>query len=66
VPVTAPQQRVVLATLLIDAGQVVSRDRLVDSVWPGRPPPTAANTIAAYVLRLRRLVGAEVLATRGR
>src|SRR5262245_62102745 len=66
VPVPAPQQRVVLATLLIDAGQVVSTDKLVDAVWPDRPPRTAANTIAAYVLRLRRLVGAEVLATRGR
>ncbi len=66
VPVAAPQQRVVLAVLLIEAGRMVSTEKLVDAVWPDRPPRTAINTIAAYVLRLRRLVGAETLATLGR
>lgn len=64
--VAAPQQRVVLAVLLINAGQAVSTEALIDAVWGAHPPRTAANTIAAYVLRLRRLIGAEVLLTRQR
>ncbi|MEU7863509.1 helix-turn-helix domain-containing protein [Nonomuraea sp. NPDC049141] len=55
----AEQQRVVLAVLLVEAGRVVSTDRLVDAVWGERPPRTATNTIAAYVTRLRRLVGGD-------
>ncbi|MFD1536806.1 BTAD domain-containing putative transcriptional regulator [Nonomuraea guangzhouensis] len=62
----AEQQRVVLAVLLVEAGRVVSTDRLVDAVWGERPPRTATNTIAAYVTRLRRLVGRDVLAGRRR
>ncbi len=34
VAVTAAQQRVVLAMLLANAGQVVSSEKLVDAVWP--------------------------------
>ncbi|MEU8401567.1 BTAD domain-containing putative transcriptional regulator [Nonomuraea sp. NPDC048892] len=66
VGVAAEQQRVVLAVLLVEAGRVVSTDQLVDAVWGERPPRTAANTIAAYVSRLRRLVGRDVLAGRRR
>ncbi|MFI9550095.1 BTAD domain-containing putative transcriptional regulator [Nonomuraea endophytica] len=66
VRVAAQQQRVVLAVLLVEAGRVVSTDRLVDAVWGERPPKTAVNTIAAYVTRLRRLVGGDVLAGRRR
>jgi DNA-binding SARP family transcriptional activator/DNA-binding CsgD family transcriptional regulator len=63
-PVAAAQQRVVLGVLLVEAGRTVSTQRLIDAVWPQSPPRTAANTIAAYVLRLRRLVGSKTLATR--
>ncbi|MFB4285602.1 BTAD domain-containing putative transcriptional regulator [Nonomuraea sp. MTCD27] len=66
VGVAAEQQRVVLAVLLVEAGRVVSTDTLVDAVWGERPPKTATNTIAAYVTRLRRLVGGHVLAGRRR
>src|SRR6266540_2886572 len=65
VPVAAPQQRVVLAMLLADAGQVVSSEKLVDAVWPDRPPRRPVNTIAVYVMRIRRLVGDGVVVTRG-
>lgn len=64
--VAAEQPRVVLAVLLAEAGRTVSTERLVDAVWEDRPPRTAANTVAAYVLRLRRLAGADVLVTRAR
>jgi DNA-binding SARP family transcriptional activator len=65
VDVPADQQRVVLAVLLAEAGQVVSTDRLVDAVWAGRPPRRAVNTVQVYVMRLRRRIGDDVVATRG-
>jgi len=63
----APKWRAVLATLLINAGQVVSTDTLVSAVWGETPPTKAANLISIYVLRLRRLLGdsdGSLLATR--
>lgn len=57
-PVTAPHHRVVLAVLLAEAGQPVSRDRLVDEIWGGRPTRTAASAVNGYVMRLRRLLRA--------
>ncbi len=63
----APKWRSVLAALLINAGQIVSADVLIDEVWGGAPPARAANLISIYVLRLRRLLGdadGSVLVTR--
>ncbi|WP_018638261.1 AfsR/SARP family transcriptional regulator [Parafrankia elaeagni] len=57
VPVSAPKQRGVLATLLVDAGTVVSADRLSDLLWDSSPPPSATKTLENYVSRLRRLLG---------
>lgn len=51
-----PRQRAVLAALLLRAGQVVSRDELIDAVWGAGPPPTAGNVVQAYIARLRRAV----------
>jgi DNA-binding SARP family transcriptional activator len=59
--VGGPRQRAVLALLLLHANRVVSSDRLIDDVWGERPPLTAASTLASYVSRLRRVLGAEVL-----
>jgi DNA-binding SARP family transcriptional activator len=55
-PVTigAAKLRVVLALLTLRAGQVVSLDALVDGLWPGLPPATAAKTLQGYVSELRR------------
>lgn len=55
--IRAAQPRVVLAVLLIEAGRVVSADRLVDELWGDHPPRTALNTIQGYVARLRKLLG---------
>jgi len=66
--VPAEQQRVVLAVLLSAGGSTVSTERLVDEVWPDRPPRRAVNTVQAYVLRLRRLLGDDehrLIITRG-
>lgn len=34
------KQRALLAVLLLNANEVVSRDRLIDALWGERPPPT--------------------------
>jgi len=46
--------RAVLAMLLLDADEVVSSDRLVEELWAGEPPPTAAKSLQVHVSRLRR------------
>ncbi|HUB23636.1 MAG TPA: BTAD domain-containing putative transcriptional regulator [Streptosporangiaceae bacterium] len=55
----APKWRSVLAALLINAGQPVPADVLINEVWHGQdtPPAKATNLISIYVLRLRRLLG---------
>ena len=53
----APKWRSVLATLLINAGQIVPADVLISEVWGDAPPAKAGNLISIYVLRLRRLMG---------
>jgi DNA-binding SARP family transcriptional activator len=66
--VRARQQRLVLAMLLIESGQVVSTDRLMTGLWRDQPPSSALNTVQAYVMRLRRLIGdsnGAVLVTEG-
>jgi DNA-binding SARP family transcriptional activator len=60
-----PRQRAVLAILLGHANEVVPADRLIDGVWD-EPPETAANVLQGYVSQLRRTLGRDVIATRGR
>src|SRR5215213_5723723 len=64
-PVTLPQgrQRLLLAVLLANANQVVSRDRLIDALWEDAPPPTAAGSLHNLVSGVRRVVG-DALVTR--
>src|SRR4029453_4308420 len=60
------QQRAVLAILLAQVNQTVPVDRLIDDVWEDAPPETAANLIQGYVSQLRKALGKDVIATRGR
>ncbi|MGH3395659.1 MAG: BTAD domain-containing putative transcriptional regulator [Streptosporangiaceae bacterium] len=50
----APQQRAVLAVLLLAEERQVSQGTLVDALWGGEPPKAARSTIRTYVSRLRR------------
>src|SRR6476646_4747953 len=59
-----PKQRVLLALLLLNANEVVSRDRLIDGLWGERPPPSAAHTLENYVSRLRKALGDGRIVTR--
>src|SRR3954453_17730109 len=60
-----PRQRAVLAILLGHANEVVPAERLIDDVWD-EPPETAGNVVQGYVSQLRRTLGRDVIATRGR
>ena len=50
--------------LLLEAGRVVSTDRLIDALWGERPPRTAATSLQNLVSQLRKLLGPEVLVTK--
>jgi DNA-binding SARP family transcriptional activator len=60
----AGKPRALLALVGLEAGHVVSLDRIVDVLWSGRPPATAAKVVQGYVSRLRKLLPTEVLLTR--
>ncbi|WP_155980937.1 AfsR/SARP family transcriptional regulator [Nocardia sp. CNY236] len=57
VAISAPRQRVILTTLLLNPNQVVSVDRIAQFVWDHPLPPSAAATVRTYVMRLRRALG---------
>lgn len=63
IPLVAPKQRALLALLLLRAGEPVSRDVLVDDLWAGRPPPSAAKVLQTYVSQLRRVLGRDTIVT---
>jgi predicted ATPase/DNA-binding SARP family transcriptional activator len=51
--------RTVLAILLLRANEVVSSDRLVEELWAGAPPASAAKGLHVHVSRLRRTLAAS-------
>jgi predicted ATPase/DNA-binding SARP family transcriptional activator len=60
------RQRALLALLLLNAGSVVARERLIDGLWGEEPPETAVKMVQLYVSQLRKLLPAGVLLTRPR
>jgi predicted ATPase/DNA-binding SARP family transcriptional activator len=58
-PVRVPgaKERALLADLLVNAGRVVSADRLVEDLWGEDPPGNPANTLQGRVSALRRALG---------
>ncbi|WP_369218402.1 AfsR/SARP family transcriptional regulator, partial [Streptomyces flavofungini] len=59
-----PKPRALLAALLLQPGQVVSADALIDAIWGERPPDTARSLIQSYVSALRRALSADAIETR--
>ena len=67
VSVSAPRQRVLLATLLLNAGRVVSLDTLGETLWEGQLPAGARGALHSAVQRLRSTLGppgADLVETR--
>jgi predicted ATPase/DNA-binding SARP family transcriptional activator len=60
-----PQQRKLLAVLLLDAGRVVRTDAVVDGLWGDQTPATAQKIVQKYVSQLRKeLNGQSLIQTR--
>ena len=57
------RQLALVAVLLLHRNEVVSVDRLVEELWDGSPPPTAAKVVRNNVSLLRKELG-ERLVTR--
>jgi DNA-binding SARP family transcriptional activator/DNA-binding beta-propeller fold protein YncE len=58
------KQRELLAILLLSAGEVVSRDRLIDGLWGTSPPETAKTALQVHVSQLRKVIGRDAIVTR--
>lgn len=57
------RDRVVLAVLASRPGLQVTPDTLVDALWGDAPPASATKNLQGCVVRLRRLLGPEGIAT---
>ena len=62
----SPQQRALLAVLLVHRGEPVSSDRLVEALWGEHAPASAVKIVQGYVSNLRRVLGEGLLVTHGR
>jgi DNA-binding SARP family transcriptional activator len=60
----AGRQRALLALLALKAPDVVATDRLIEELWGGSPPATAAKALQNHISQLRRALGADAIATR--
>jgi DNA-binding SARP family transcriptional activator len=52
-----PLQRALLARLVLEPGQVVARERLIDDLWEEKPPAGATRALETKVSRLRSALG---------
>jgi DNA-binding SARP family transcriptional activator len=57
-------QRAVLALLLLEAGRVVSIDRIADELYAGDTPATAVTQVHRQISELRRALGEAAIETR--
>src|SRR3954469_7874927 len=64
IPLPRQKQRALLTLLLLEAGRVISTDRLLDDLWGEDPPPTAKSSLHNHISQLREALGPEVLITR--
>ncbi|MFJ8229913.1 BTAD domain-containing putative transcriptional regulator [Streptomyces sp. NPDC094448] len=55
----SPQQRALLALLLVRAGRPVPFGEIADALWSGWPPASAANAVRRHAGSLRRLLEPE-------
>lgn len=62
VPVRGAPQRLLLARLALAAPRAVADTDLLDLLWPHDPPANAVGNLHSYLSRLRRAVGADLLA----
>jgi DNA-binding SARP family transcriptional activator len=61
----AGRERSLLVLLLINRGDVVSTDKIIEALWGEQPPETAAKAVQGYVSHLRRTLDPERVAAGG-
>jgi YVTN family beta-propeller protein len=65
VDLSSRRERALLGVLLLNLGEVVSADALIDSVWGERAPASARHLVHEYVSRIRGAFGdGSLIATR--
>ncbi|MFJ8313133.1 MULTISPECIES: BTAD domain-containing putative transcriptional regulator [unclassified Streptomyces] len=62
-PLGPPQQRALLAVLLLNDSRPVTLERMIEALWGEQPPGRAVGILRTYAHRLRRVVGADRLET---
>ncbi|MFE2696962.1 AfsR/SARP family transcriptional regulator [Streptomyces mirabilis] len=60
-PVGSPQQRALLAALLLREGRTATVAELIDGMWGEEPPPQALAAVRTYASRLRKVLAPGVL-----
>lgn len=58
-----PQQRALLAALLLRGGRTATAAELLDALWGEAPPTTALAALRSYAFRLRKALGPDALVT---
>ena len=64
VELKAAKPRALLAILLLHASEPVRSERLIEDLWAGHPPVSAAKVLQTYVSQLRKALGDDVILTR--
>ncbi|MEU7278059.1 BTAD domain-containing putative transcriptional regulator [Streptomyces sp. NPDC045431] len=62
-PSGSPQQRALLAVLLLRDGRTVTAPELIDAVWGNDPPAQALAVMRTYMSRLRKTLSSAHLVT---
>ncbi|MFE4871481.1 BTAD domain-containing putative transcriptional regulator [Streptomyces sp. NPDC056682] len=62
-PSGSPQQRALLAALLLRDGRTATAGELIDAIWGEEPPSQALAALRTYASRLRKVLGPGVLAS---
>ncbi|MFC5800746.1 AfsR/SARP family transcriptional regulator [Streptomyces formicae] len=60
-PSGSPQQRALLAALLLREGRTATAAELIDAIWGEEPPSQALAAVRTYASRLRKVLGPGVL-----
>ncbi|MEV2244652.1 BTAD domain-containing putative transcriptional regulator [Streptomyces sp. NPDC049970] len=60
-PSGSPQQRALLAALLLRDGRTATAAELIDALWGDDPPARALATVRTYASRLRKTLGQDTL-----
>ncbi|MFF5976828.1 BTAD domain-containing putative transcriptional regulator [Streptomyces sp. NPDC012769] len=60
-PTGSPQQRALLAALLLRDGRTATAAELIDAIWGEEPPSQALAAVRTYASRLRKVLDAGVL-----